>query len=246
MRRVKWFLVGLVAVVTPSVAGNAGTGVYVLGDSIGDGLATTMGLNNNAQVGIHIRGPKALAQVERTPPGSTVYIFLGTNDAEGSLKNIDKSIDDVLDAAAQRKLTVVWVGPHCVRKNWDKQGAALDDILRKRLAAANVRYVGTRSDSGFCSGKFLEPDGVHPTAKGYRYLWAMIENAGDAPATVVASAEATPTLSRPAANSDAATTASIAAKPVQARVADAPHRLVMEIHVPGSPSEPLVWTRAQN
>lgn len=244
MRRVKWFLLGLAALLTPSAAGIAGTGVYVLGDSIGDGLATTMGLNNLAQIGIHIRGPKALAQIERTPPGSTVYIFLGTNDAEGSLKSIDKSIDDVLDAAARRKLTVVWVGPHCVHKNWDKQAGALDDILRKRLAAADVRYVGTRSDSGFCSGKFLEPDGVHPTAKGYRYLWAMIEHAGDAPATVVASAVPQP-LS-PAGSEAAITTGSIAPRPAQARVADAPHRLVMEIHVPGSPSEPLVWTPAQN
>ncbi len=244
MRRVKWFLVGLAALLTPPLAGTASTGVYVLGDSIGDGLATTMGLSNLAQVGIHIRGPKALAQIERTPPGATVYIFLGTNDAEDSLKNIDKSIDDVLDAAARRKLTVVWVGPHCVHKNWDKQAGALDEILRKRLAAANVRYVGTRSDSGFCSGKFLEPDGVHPTAKGYRYLWAMIGNAGDAPATVVAGA--VPRPQPPASSNAAITTATIAPKPVQTRVADASHRLVMEIHVPGSPSEPLVWTPAQN
>jgi hypothetical protein len=240
MRRVKWLLVGLAALVTPSVAGAA---TYVLGDSIGDGLATTMGFNNLAQIGIHIRGPKALAQIERTPPGSTVYIFLGTNDAEGSLKNIDKSIDDVLDAAAQRKLTVVWVGPHCVHKTWDKQAGALDDILRKRLAAANVKYVSARSDSGFCTGKLLEPDGVHPTGKGYRYLWAMIENAGDAPATVVASAMPMPP---PPTNNSAITTASIATKPAPTRVADPPHHVVMDIHVPGSPSEPLVWTKAQN
>ena len=32
-------------------------------------------------------------------------------------------------------------------------------------------------------------------------------------------------------------------RPAQARV---DHRLVMEIHVPGAPSEPLVWTRSQN
>jgi hypothetical protein len=241
MRRVKWLLVGFAALVTPSVAGAA---TYVLGDSIGDGLATTMGFNNLAQIGIHIRGPKALAQIERTPPGSTVYIFLGTNDAEGSLKNIDKSIDDVLAAAASRKLTVIWVGPHCVHKTWDKQAGALDDILRKRLAAANVRYVSARSDSGFCTGKFLEPDGVHPTGKGYRYLWTMIENAG-APATMVASAVPQPLPQAPG-TADAATTASIAAKPAPARVAEAPHRVVMEIHVPGAPSEPLLWTRAQN
>jgi hypothetical protein len=244
MHASKWLLIGSLMFATPALAG---AGTYVLGDSIGDGLATTRGFNNLAQIGIHIRGPKALAQIARTPPGSTVYIFLGTNDAEGSLKNIDKSIDDVLDAAARRQLTVIWVGPHCVHKDWDIQSNVLDEILRKRLAAANVKYINTRNDAGFCSGKFLEPDGVHPTAKGYRYLWAMIESTGDVPATAVASA---PPQQQQGRGEGVFATASIATKPVQARVADAggsaTHRLVMDIHVPGSPSDPLVWTRSQN
>jgi hypothetical protein len=242
MLRSKWALIGLIALAalppaTPSLAG----GTYVLGDSIGDGLATTMGFNNLAQIGIHIRGPKALAQIERTLPGSTAYIFLGTNDAEGSLKNIDKSIDDILDAAARRQLTVIWVGPHCVRKSWDVQGKQLDEILRTHLAKASVKYIGTR-DAGICSGKFHEPDGVHLTAKGYRYMWAMIDGAVGTSATAVASAPQKPSdAQKPNGGSDA--TASLAPRPAQAR---ADHRLVMEIHVPGSPSEPLVWTRSQN
>ena len=139
MLRSKWVLVGLFALaVLPPATWSFASGTYVLGDSIGDGLATTMGFNNLAQIGIHIRGPKALAQIERTPPGSTAYIFLGTNDAEGSLKNIDKSIDDILDAAAQRQLSVIWVGPHCVRKAWDKQASELDEILRTHLAKAQA------------------------------------------------------------------------------------------------------------
>src|ERR1700732_2997638 len=139
MLRSKRGLGGLIGVaVLPPAAPSSAGGPYVLGDSIGDGLATTMGFSNLAQIGIHIRGPKALAQIERTPPGSTAYIFLGTNDAEGSLKNIDKSIDDILDAAAPRHLTVVWVGPHCVRKAWDKQASELDGILRTHLAKASV------------------------------------------------------------------------------------------------------------
>ena len=170
MLRSKWVLGGLIALsVLPPATWSFASGTYVLGDSIGDGLAATMGFNNLAQIGIHIRGPKALAQIARTPPGSTAYIFLGTNDAEGSLKNIDKSIDEILDAAAQRQLTVVWVGPHCVHKAWDKQGSALDEILRNHLAKASVKYIGTR-DATICSGKFLEPDGVHLTGKGYRYM----------------------------------------------------------------------------
>ena len=242
MLRSKWVLGGLFALaVLPPAATSFAGGTYVLGDSIGDGLATTMGFNNLAQIGIHIRGPKALAQIARTPPGSTAYIFLGTNDAEGSLKNIDKSIDDILDAAAQRQLTVVWVGPHCVRKAWDKQASALDEILRNHLAKASVKYIGTR-DAGICSGKFLEPDGVHLTGKGYRYMWAMIDSGVGTSNTAVASAPQKPNDAVKPADANI-TTASLAPRPAPARV---DHRLVMEIHVPGAPSEPLVWTRSQN
>ena len=242
MLRSKLGLVGLIALaVLPPATWSFASGTYVLGDSIGDGLATTMGFNNLAQIGIHIRGPKALAQIARTPPGSTAYIFLGTNDAEGSLKNIDKSIDDILDAAAQRQLTVIWVGPHCVRKAWDKQASELDEILRNHLAKTSVKYIGTR-DATICSGKFQEPDGVHLTAKGYRYMWAMIDGAGGASTTAVAGAPQKPNDAKKPNDGDL-TTASLVPRPAPARV---DHRLVMEIHVPGAPSEPLVWTRSQN
>jgi hypothetical protein len=253
MLRSKWVLGGLIALaVLPPAVPLFASGTYVLGDSIGDGLATTMGFNNLAQIGIHIRGPKALAQIARTPPGSTAYIFLGTNDAEGSIKNIDKSIDDILYAAAQRQLSVIWVGPHCVRKAWDKQGTALDEILRSHLAKAqaakaSVKYIGTR-DATICSGKFLEPDGVHLTGKGYRYMWAMIDGAGGTPTTAVASAPQKPNdAAKPndaqKSNDANITTASLMPRPAPARV---DHRLVMEVHVPGAPTEPLVWTRSQN
>lgn len=248
MLRSKWVLGGLLALaVLPPAVPSLASGTYVLGDSIGDGLATTMGFNNLAQIGIHIRGPKALAQIARTPPGSTAYIFLGTNDAEGSLKNIDKSIDDIVDAAAQRQLNVVWVGPHCVHKGWDKQSSALDEILRSHLAKTSVKYIGTR-DATICSGKFLEPDGVHLTGKGYRYMWAMIDGGAGTSNTAVASApqrpnDATKPNDAQKSNDANITTASLVPRPAPARV---DHRLVMEIHVPGAPSEPLVWTRSQN
>jgi hypothetical protein len=240
MRRAKWLLIGLMTLATSSLAGAA---TYVLGDSIGDGVATTLGLNNLAQIGIHIRGPKALAQIARTPPGSTVLIFLGTNDAEGSIKNIDKSIDDVLDAAARRQLTVIWVGPHCVRKAWDAQGRELDEILRTHLAKTSAKYVGMR-DPGICSGKFHEPDSVHLTGKGYRYMWAMLQSTVES-ATQVASA---PPRKPGGAGETAASIAFAASQPSPPRANDAgaSHRLVMEIHVPGALSEPLVWTRSQN
>lgn len=235
MHCAKWLLAGVIAVSAPTLAGAA---TYVLGDSIGDGFATTLNLNNLAQIGIHIRGPKALAQIARTPPGSTVYIFLGTNDAEDNLKNIDKSIAAVVAAAEERQLNVIWVGPHCVRKSWDGNDRKLDEILSGELAKTRVKYVSTRGDAAICSGKFHEPDGVHLTAKGYHYLWGLVQNALDRPITV-ASAGAPPL---PASAGDAR----MATASIGAPAAGAAHRLVMEIHVPGPPSAPLTWTRAAN
>jgi hypothetical protein len=228
------------AALTLAAPGLAATS-YVLGDSIGDGVATTLHLNNLAQIGIHIRGPKALAQISRTPPGSTVFIFLGTNDAEGSIKNIEKSVDDVIAAADRKNLNVIWLGPHCVRKSWDVHARELDDILRTHFAGTKVKYISMR-DPQLCTGAFHEPDGVHLTMKGYRYMWAKVQSMVDSSATAVAAATA------PNA-SVADATGSIAPKLASAPAGnanDGGHRLVVEFHVPGSPSEPLVWVRSLN
>ena len=84
--------------------------------------------------------------------------------------------------------------------------------------------------------------------KGYRYMWAMIDGAGGTSNTAVASAPQKPSdAAKPAdaqkSNDANITTASLVPRPAPARV---DHRLVMEIHVPGAPTEPLVWTRSQN
>jgi len=78
-------------------------------------------------------------------------------------------------------------------------------------------------------------------------MWSKIE--GDAPPTVVESAAQIPLPAKPADKAEL-TTASItppapAAQPRVANAGDA-HRLVMDIHVPGAPTDPLVWTRSQN
>ncbi|HMG79569.1 MAG TPA: hypothetical protein VK591_12860, partial [Xanthobacteraceae bacterium] len=68
------------------------------------------------------------------------------------------------------------------------------------------------------------------------------------PTTAVASAPQKPSDAQKPDNAQKSndtnlTTASLLPRPAPARV---DHRLVMEIHVPGTPSEPLVWTRSQN
>jgi hypothetical protein len=246
MLRSKWLMVGVLTLAWPSLAGAAS---YVLGDSIGEGVAIASGVKGLAKIGIHIRGPKALEQIQKTPRGSTVFIFLGTNDADGSIQNIGKSIDDIVVAAERRALTVVWAGPPCVRRAWDTRSRDLDEILRVRLASTSVKYVSMR-DTRICSGVFQEPDGVHLKMPGYRYMWEKALGAANSPATVVADApppkDNLAGSSRNVTGSIAPVGPSVPTQQVRGDIAGTTHRLVMEVHVPVSPSEPLIWFKSSN
>jgi hypothetical protein len=192
MRIAKWALpalgvlcCGMVAAPAPARAA-----VYVLGDSIGEGVAEVARAKDHAKglakISIHIRGPKALQQFAQTPPGSTAVLVLGTNDAEGSIVKLDKYINEIVQTAEKKNITLIWLGPHCVRKSWDSRARELDAMLRGKLAGTAVRYVSMR-DEAMCSGAFLEPDGVHLKMKGYVHMW---ERARSAAGFAVASAEA--------------------------------------------------------
>jgi hypothetical protein len=204
------------AAVCCSVAGlsavPAHAAVYVLGDSLGEGVAQfaqAKGLAKGlAKISIHIRGPKALQQIAQTPPGSTAILVLGTNDAEGSITRLDKSIGDIVDAAAKKNLALIWLGPPCVRKSWDSRARELDAMLRDKLAATSVRYISMR-DAELCSGAMHEPDGVHLKMKGYAHMW---EKARGALGYAVASADVT-----------ADTTASVPAAPKKTAPVPLPH-----------------------
>ena len=165
-----------------AVSVEAGTaGSVVLGDSLGVGVAAASGLKSLARISVHIRGPKAIQQINRVPPGSTAYLVLGTNDAVGAVRGLERSIDNIVRAADQRNIKLVWIGPPCVRKAWDRNSIELDRILRARLASTSVRYVGMR-DEGTCSGKARAGDGVHMTMGGYGSMWQKAR-AGDASGT---------------------------------------------------------------
>jgi len=168
MRLVRSLSLTLMLVAVPlSAAGAAGV---VIGDSIGVGVSEVSGLHNFARNGIHIRGPRALEQMRAAPPNSTAYVVLGTNDAEGSIQRLDKYIDDLTELAAKKHISIVWLGPPCVRKAWDSRARELDAMLNKRFAGSAVKYVSMR-DKVLCSGKFQEPDGVHLKRPGYVYMW---------------------------------------------------------------------------
>src|SRR5262245_51416629 len=106
-------------------AAPAHSAAYVLGDSLGLGVSRAGHLKNLSKISIHIRGKKMQEQIAQTPPGSTVFLVLGTNDAEGSLARLDKHIDDIVDAMAKKDITLIWLGPPCVRKAWDTRAKEL-------------------------------------------------------------------------------------------------------------------------
>jgi hypothetical protein len=160
---------------------------YVLGDSLGVGVAKVAQVKGLAGISVHIRGPKAVAQIAQIPAGSTAFLVLGTNDANGSIAKLDKSIDDIVAAAEKRNITLIWMGPPCVRKSWDTRARDLDGMLRQKLAGTSVRYVSMR-DEEMCSGSLHEPDGVHLKMRGYAHMW---EKACTAAGIEVASAAPT-------------------------------------------------------
>ncbi len=167
---------------------------YVLGDSLGLGVSQVAQLKNLSKISIHIRGRKMMEQIAQTPPGSTVFLVLGTNDANGSIARLDKHIDDIVRAMEKKNITLIWMGPPCIRQSWDTRARELDVMLRNRFENTSVRYVSMR-DEVMCSGVLHERDGVHLKMKGYAHMW---EKAASASGFAVAAAEPAPKVNRTA------------------------------------------------
>lgn len=160
------FALGVLAFGSSAQAAN----VYVMGDSIGEGVAIASARVKVARISIHIRGNQVLPQFNSVPNGSTAILVLGTNDAEGSLNGLEKYIDNIVHTADEKQIKLIWIGPPCVRKAWDKNGKDLDALLASYLAKTSVKYVSSRDDA-ICSGRFQDRDGVHMKMAGYRHLW---------------------------------------------------------------------------
>jgi lysophospholipase L1-like esterase len=172
MRAMRWlFLLGGLWPLAAAAAATSPPGDgYVLGDSLGEVVAEVSHLKGLAHVSVHIRGPRTLEQLAQTPPDATVFLVLGTNDANGTIARLDKSIDDIVQAAERKNITLIWLGPPCVRQSWDTRARDLDLMLKARFAGTAVRYVSMR-DPELCSGSLQEPDGVHLKTKGYVHMW---------------------------------------------------------------------------
>jgi hypothetical protein len=144
---------------TAAGAAEPGVGV-VVGDSLGVGVTMASGLKGLARISVFIRGGKAVQQINQAPAGATAFVVLGSNDAEGSIKGLDSSIDAILQAASARNLTLVWIGPPCVRRPWNARVRELDQMLAQRFASSPVKYV-SMWDEKICCGSFNAGDGVH-------------------------------------------------------------------------------------
>ena len=231
-------LAGASCVLAALATAQAATNI-VIGDSLGEGLAEVSRLKSFAHISVHIRGPKALDQVRRAPEGATAFVVLGTNDAEGSISNLDKSIDDILNLAAKKRMRLVWIGPPCVHRPWDTRARELDKMLAAKLPPRGVTYVPMR-DQSFCTGGMHEPDGVHLKTKGYVYMWDKARRIADLEATgSITVAAAGPTelpASRPAptpANSRFELAAAPAA-PAGAAAVDEPKVYVLRVKKGGA------------
>jgi len=171
-------LSGLVALLSCASQSHASKAV-VIGDSIGVGISMAGHVPRLAHNSVTIRSADALSQLKRVPHGSVAIISLGTNDAVGSIKGVESGIDKIVAVAMSEELHVVWVGPPCVRKDWNKNVVKLDEILKSRLAG-KISYVSA-ADAALCDGGLRAGDGVHFNMRGYSMLWARASEAAGVP-----------------------------------------------------------------
>lgn len=144
--------------------------IYVGGDSLGVGVHLASKAPSVATESVRITSRAPVSQISEVPKGSTLFLSLGTNDAVGGVLKVQKSVDAILNAAADRNIRVIWLGPPCVFKTWDDDAKALDGVLAGIMAQQGVTYVSMRDDA-LCARSLRAGDGVHFTMKGYRMMW---------------------------------------------------------------------------
>ena len=170
------------AAMSPQAAASA-MDALVLGDSIGAGIATTIGLKSVARRSFSLRRGDVGAQLKLIPVDAVGLMSLGLNDAADPVEHLSKSIEKVVETATTSGRHVVWIGPPCVTKAWDKRAEALDAYLKQRLAPTTIQYVSLR-DTNICAPKLRTKDGEHFTVEGYRYVWEKIKREAPLAATL--------------------------------------------------------------
>lgn len=164
------FLAGLIslALIAPTFASDRP--VWIIGDSIGVGLALASGHKSAAVVGTRFTDTKAmLKQIAKVPDGAYVVISLGTNDHADFLNNFNK-VTKITQALRAKNCSYVWVGPVYVEKG-------KVSTYNVNIALKNVKggaYIGVYDYTKTLS-KYRAKDGVHFTMAGYKKLWHYVE-----------------------------------------------------------------------
>jgi hypothetical protein len=181
-RRLRWLR--LLAFLFPFLLTQPALAYYIIGDSIGVGVgwaaphASTLAANS-----IRISSNVIFGQIASVPRGSLVFVSLGTNDAVGYVVDVESWVQRIVDAANERNLTLIWIGPPCVFKSWDSAAQELDQHLATQLRSLGVTYVSMR-DPSICDRSVRGSDGVHFSLTGYRRMWSIAATAvGLAPDT---------------------------------------------------------------
>lgn len=163
----------------PANAGEA----TVIGDSIGDDMAKTVGLRTVARTSFSVRRHDIRRQLEQVPAGHVVIVSAGLNDGAAPVAHLKPFLERAIGHLEASGHRVVWMGLPCVLKKWDAAAERIDAYLTERLGASAIQYVSLRDDT-ICSRAMRTGDGEHFKPKGYRYLWAKIRAEAPYAATV--------------------------------------------------------------
>jgi hypothetical protein len=158
----------------------------VIGDSIGVGVSWAAKITSTAKNSVSITSGAIMEQLSQAQKGETVFVSLGTNDAVGGSLDVKAKVAAVVAEAEKLGVKLVWIGPPCVLKPWEKYSKELDGILAAELAG-KATYVSTQGEE-FCDAKLHAGEGVHFTMAGYTRMWQKAAGAAGFTSTVVASA----------------------------------------------------------
>ena len=147
---------------------------FFIGDSIAAAAAQTIGMRGVARHSVSLRRNAIAPQFGRVPKGAVALMSLGLNDAAIPVQAMRKDIETVIEGAQRTGERIVWIGPPCVLKSWDRRAKEMDDYLRHRLATTSIQYVSLR-DPQICRPAMRTSDGEHFTDAGYRYVWQKIQ-----------------------------------------------------------------------
>ena len=118
----------------------------VIGDSIGVGVSWAAKIPSTAKNSVAIYSGAIMEQLRLAQKGETVFLSLGTNDAVGGALDVKAKVAAIVAEADKLGVKLVWIGPPCVRKDWERYSKQLDGILTTELANTSATYVSMQDE----------------------------------------------------------------------------------------------------